>query len=610
MSEVYAWDITAGNNNDPSPDGWPENMNRTGVNNSARENMAAVRRWYAAPEWLQLFSGYTVTKDDWHTVRIAGVDASAAGIVGRRVRLSGGGTVYGTIVSATYSSPDTTFVIDVDPGLGNDELASGINLTFADADPDTIAAASGSPFSSLVADDRVRVELSASNAGSYRVATVAAALLTLEASETLTAESAVDAKIYHEHGIVPDSTNSMLFALSPLIKDAAYRSVGSGSGDLPSMAHLGTHAAKKEGAGGGIDADKVDGKHYLDILSESALIANMAINSEFRRWQEGASFASINDNTYCADQWKVLSDGNAAVTVARTTTLSELPPTAYAGIKITQITLDKDWALYQLFAATRSAAARGQNVSLSFQARLASGDTSPSSLRFGIIEWTGAADTPDADIIASWPVAGADPVFTTPGSCEILGATSQVLSAGSVVECKTEAVAVGSGMTNLGLLIWSDDDTIAATDELVISQIKVEVGDLATTYRHDSQQQLEDETHRFFAKTFPETTTPANLATTYEGAIIAQGAGDGLAGNCRAMWAFPERMHSAPTVTAYSPGTAAPGGGTHWWNIGDGAQETELIQYECDRSVEVVVNSAFATYKEMAIQLTADARFF
>src|SRR5690606_12550844 len=40
------WDVVADNNNAAPPDGWPEGMNYSQVNNSARENMAAIKRWF------------------------------------------------------------------------------------------------------------------------------------------------------------------------------------------------------------------------------------------------------------------------------------------------------------------------------------------------------------------------------------------------------------------------------------------------------------------------------------------------------------------------------------------------------------------------------------
>ena len=47
MSEINDWDKVAANNNDAPPNGWPENMNYSEVNNAAREGMSAHARLYA-----------------------------------------------------------------------------------------------------------------------------------------------------------------------------------------------------------------------------------------------------------------------------------------------------------------------------------------------------------------------------------------------------------------------------------------------------------------------------------------------------------------------------------------------------------------------------------
>jgi hypothetical protein len=44
MSETYEWSTTAASNNSAPPDGWPEEMRPSEVNNSAREMMAAIAR--------------------------------------------------------------------------------------------------------------------------------------------------------------------------------------------------------------------------------------------------------------------------------------------------------------------------------------------------------------------------------------------------------------------------------------------------------------------------------------------------------------------------------------------------------------------------------------
>jgi len=66
MSNLNDWDITAANNNDAPPDGWPENtMQYSEVNNTAREGMAVMARFWKDINGSLQFAGaaniYTVT---------------------------------------------------------------------------------------------------------------------------------------------------------------------------------------------------------------------------------------------------------------------------------------------------------------------------------------------------------------------------------------------------------------------------------------------------------------------------------------------------------------------------------------------------------------------
>lgn len=70
MTNVSSWNKSAGSNNSASPDGFPEGMEPSGVNDSAREVMAAVSRWYQDLD-ASLTSGgsanaYTLTTNNAH----------------------------------------------------------------------------------------------------------------------------------------------------------------------------------------------------------------------------------------------------------------------------------------------------------------------------------------------------------------------------------------------------------------------------------------------------------------------------------------------------------------------------------------------------------------
>lgn len=46
MSEIQTWSTTASNNNSTAPNGWPEGMAASSLNNCGREMMAAIAKWY------------------------------------------------------------------------------------------------------------------------------------------------------------------------------------------------------------------------------------------------------------------------------------------------------------------------------------------------------------------------------------------------------------------------------------------------------------------------------------------------------------------------------------------------------------------------------------
>lgn len=77
MAELDAWDIAAANNNSAPPDGFPENMNYSEVNNAAREVMAVLARfWKDTNGELQLAgtaNTYTLTLNAGYTAYFQGM---------------------------------------------------------------------------------------------------------------------------------------------------------------------------------------------------------------------------------------------------------------------------------------------------------------------------------------------------------------------------------------------------------------------------------------------------------------------------------------------------------------------------------------------------------
>lgn len=107
------WSKTASSNNSASPDGFPEGMAPSGVNDSSREVMAQVRGWYEEPEWIDF--GDTPVYVSSTQFKITGVDLTSRYHVNRRVKIEGTPTVYGIITATAYST-DTTVTVSLDSG--------------------------------------------------------------------------------------------------------------------------------------------------------------------------------------------------------------------------------------------------------------------------------------------------------------------------------------------------------------------------------------------------------------------------------------------------------------------------------------------------------------
>ena len=112
MSKISTWSTTADDNNAAVPNGFPESMLPSGVNNSAREILAADRVAWNDKEFFEVGTGTgttTVTRTGNTTVTIS-ADVTSTHHVGRRVKIVGSntGTVFTHISASAYSSPNTT----------------------------------------------------------------------------------------------------------------------------------------------------------------------------------------------------------------------------------------------------------------------------------------------------------------------------------------------------------------------------------------------------------------------------------------------------------------------------------------------------------------------
>lgn len=121
MSAIKTWSTSAASNNAAPPDGFPENMAPSAVNDAMREVMAQVKTWYDDAEWRDL--GHTVSYASATSFTIA-ADVTAIYTAGRRLRCADAGTLYGIVAASSYSAPDTTVTVVLDSGALSASLSA------------------------------------------------------------------------------------------------------------------------------------------------------------------------------------------------------------------------------------------------------------------------------------------------------------------------------------------------------------------------------------------------------------------------------------------------------------------------------------------------------
>ena len=122
---IESWSSVAASNNSTPPNGAPEGMSAAAVNNTMRQNMASVREWYEGNGWTDLGDTPTYVSATSFTVSD---NQTAFYTAGRPIRCTDSTTLYGVVLSSSYSAPNTTVTVKLNSNLS--ASLSAVALSF------------------------------------------------------------------------------------------------------------------------------------------------------------------------------------------------------------------------------------------------------------------------------------------------------------------------------------------------------------------------------------------------------------------------------------------------------------------------------------------------
>lgn len=276
--------------------------------------------------------------------------------------------------------------------------------------------------------------------------------------------------------------------------------------------------------------------------------ANALINGDFQIDQRRPGLAyDSNDDTYTLDRWVVLA---ISTNYDLLQTLTNAPAGSRAALQVNaQFAASGKVGLLQIIEKKNCAHLFGQTVSLSFTARTENSEFA--NLRAHVLAWDGAADVVTSDVVNVWGGVGVNPTFVANWTAENVAANLALTN--SDQRFKIEGVSIDTANAeNLAIFIHTDDDGAAVDDTFFITDIKLELGAIATPFVPRPVVEELQLCQRHYWKSFDQTVQPGT--TTEVGARRANAGGTASGQTDAAVniaFDLPVNMFGVPTVTVY-----------------------------------------------------------
>ncbi len=211
---------------------------------------------------------------------------------------------------------------------------------------------------------------------------------------------------------------------------------------------------------------------------------------------------------------------------------------------------------------------RLRNKKVRVQVKLKKTVGADKTICLGLLQLTnaGTIDTIPATFISAFNGAGVDPTFGTnlslinPDTDKLDNVTHGTTKLNCAITASWQRFSgvftIPSNCKNLILVIFSND-TLAANDDLCISEVDIHEGEEINVYQALNFRSELDNCQRFFCKSFTYSTVPAQNAGATTGAErVACTVAGAVTNSVVGYFRFPVSMRATPTLTFYNPAAA------------------------------------------------------
>lgn len=370
-------------------------------------------------------------------------------------------------------------------------------------------------------------------------------------------------------------------------------------------------------------------KNFSDIETFNSAIQrhNAIINGNFEIWQRGTTFDKIDNFKYTADRWQFFYVGGTGVDGIDVDRSSFVPSstvgtgTSTFSFQITVDTADASIGSNECYAFAQGiegfnaqqfgfGTPDNKDLTLSFWVRSSLIGTYCVFFRNNQQSSTGRVYVAEYTINSTniWE----QKIITLRADREGSWALNQNLGilVGFVLACGSGLNVAANTWTTSGAFATSNQVNFLATagNAIRFSRIQLEKGVRASEFERRLVGEELNLCQRYYAKTFPQSTVPANGSGT-NGAVIGKGiVSGGINVEPLVNWFMPNTMRATPTITLFN---TRSGGAPGQWQNGPSADSANARVISNSDTVTVIDNTGvqLTGTNQAFIQITAEAEF-